>query len=427
MGLPLRSLGLRRAVLGASLAFAAVLFYSAGRLWLADHWVYSSRLDLIERGVALEPENSAAWDRLGRFHTITLDPSRSVAAFQKAVENDPLSAHYWMDLAGAYESAGKTGKAREAFEQAGRVYPVSAEVAWNYGNFLIRQQHETEGFAEIAHAVRTDPTILPLAISRCWRSTGNANQMLDHIIPASVAAYMQTLDFFASIARADEGLIVWGRLLKLGKPFPLSQSFPFLEELIREDNAEESRRVWRQALAAAGLPHDEAVDQSLIWNGNFARDATNGGLDWRWEPRTGMNIDYDSAPPGPPGRSLRLDFGGGTNPDLAQPAQFVPVEPSRQYHFRAFLRTEGITTESKIGFLILDPHHSAALYIQTTGLTSSHPWTPIEADVATGPKTHFLWIALRRMPSRLFENKLSGTVWTADVSLVQKGEEPTVR
>jgi hypothetical protein len=42
----------------------------------------------------------------------------------------------------------------------------------------------------------------------------------------------------------------------------------------------------------------------------------------------------------------------------------------------------------------------------------------VEGDVTTSAETHFLLLRLFRSPSRLFENKLSGTVWVADVRLV---------
>ena len=40
------------------------------------------------------------------------------------------------------------------------------------------------------------------------------------------------------------------------------------------------------------------------------------------------------------------------------------------------------------------------------------------AEFTTGPDTHFLEVHLRRTASRLFENRLSGTVWVADVYLI---------
>ena len=37
---------------------------SDNSIWVADYRVHSNRIDQMERGVALEPENASAWDRL---------------------------------------------------------------------------------------------------------------------------------------------------------------------------------------------------------------------------------------------------------------------------------------------------------------------------------------------------------------------------
>jgi hypothetical protein len=129
-------------------------------------------------------------------------------------------------------------------------------------------------------------------------------------------------------------------------------------------------------------------------------------------------MDFDSAPPSRGARSLRIDFGGGANLDLGQPLQYVPIEPGRTYHFNAYIQTEGITTESGMRFSIYDPQHSAAVNVRTENLTGTNPWTPAEADITTSPETHFLIVRLLRTPSRLFDNRLSGSVWLADISLV---------
>ena len=375
----------------------------------------------MERGAALEPGNGDAWDRLGRFEQwdfASPDPNQAIADFLKAVQCDPHSAHYWMDLAGAYESAGDNAHARKSFEQARNAYPVSAEVAWNYGNFLLRREEFEEGFAEIQRAVRTDPGLLPLAISRAWRSNHDVNEILDKALPPNQNAYFEALDFFASIQEPEAALKVWQRLLALGKPFPLARSFPFIDNLIAESRADDARRVWRDALAAVGRPYAEPAGHSLIWNGDFAENFANGGLDWRWSAPLGVAIDFDSAPPSHGVRALRLDFSGAANLDLGQPLQYVPVEPSRTYRFHAYLRTEGITTESGMRFSIYDPQHAAAVNVQTDNLAGAHPWTSANAEVTTSPETHFLVVRLLRTPSRLFDNRLSGTVWLADISLV---------
>ena len=216
--------------------------------------------------------------------------------------------------------------------------------------------------------------------------------------------------FFSFICRH---VICW----KSRNRFHPRSSVSLLWLLIESDLGADASRVWREALAAAGLPHDEPASPSLIWNGDFARDFLNGGLDWRWNSAlVGASIGFDAPPPSSEGRSLRLDFSGGENLNLMEPQQFVPVEPSRRYHFHAVLTTEGITTGNGISFLISDPNDGAA--VAAENFTDTHAWTPVDVDYTTTPVTHFMSIQVRRVPSRLFDKKLSGTAWIGDVWLM---------
>ena len=416
----------RRGLLIAALTIALFFLYQSVRLWIADYRINSDRLAEIESGAALEPGNGEAWDLLGRFRQLDFvagDANEAVKDFQRAIRDNPLSAYYWMNLAGAYEATGDISHARDAFEHAQAVYPLSAQVDWNYGNFLLREQQWAEGYAQTRLAVRADPSLLPLAISRTWRSNHDVDTLLNQVLPADVNAYLRTLDFFASIHEAEAGLAVWQRLMSLAKPIALPQSFSFLDELIREDRSADASRVWREALRAAGLPHEDPGNGSLIWDGNFTGDFPNGGLGWRWNSPPGASIDFDSAPPMQGGRSVRLDFGGGFNLELDHPLEYVPVEPNRTYHFRAYLRTAAIPTESGMRFAIADPNHAGMALLETENLTGNHSWTAAEADVTTGAQTHFLAVRLYRSRSRLFDNRLSGTAWIADVSLVPTGAD----
>ena len=310
----------RPAILAFALAAGALLSYQAARLWLADHRIRSTRLEIIERGVALEPGNAEAWDLLGRHRQLDFanaDPQQELADYQRAVQDDPLSATFWMNLAGAYEANGDLSSAQNAFERARAVYPLSAEVAWNYGNFLLRQEKDAEGYAEIHHAVQSDPKLLTLAISRVWRSSHDVNVLLDQVLPPDVDAYIQALDFFASIRQSDAALAVWRRLISLQKPVALPRTFPFFDELILDDRSADAKQVWIEALAAAGLPHEEPLNHSLVWNGGFSARFR------QW--RAGMAVELShgtwrsiSTPllPSAGVRAVRLDFGGGSNLEI---------------------------------------------------------------------------------------------------------------
>lgn len=422
MEIPLGGAGRPIGVLLASIAAAAVIIFQAGQIWLAHYWLESDDVTLMERGAALVPGDGTGWDRVGRLRQwdfVHSDLSKAIAEYQKAVQDDPRSAHYWMDLASAYEAAGDNARAQDAYARAQAVYPLSAEVAFNYGNFLLREQEYSAAYKELRQAVGTDPTFLPLTISRTWRSSEDIDQLLDQVLPADADAYLQALDFFGSIHNAQPGLAVWRRLVALGKPFPLPRTFALLDELIRENRADDARRVWLEALAAAGLPHEKPANGSVIWNGDFVGDFANGGLGWRWNPYLAgvtCGIDPHAAPDGR--RASRLDFSGGSNIPLDSPFQYAAVEPNQSYHFHAYMRSQGITTESGPRFSVTDPNHAGAVNVITDNFIGSHSWTAVETDVATGPDTHFLLIRLVRSPSGLFDNKLGGTAWIADVSLI---------
>jgi len=45
--------------------------------------------------------------------------------------------------------AGSKGEADSYFRAAQAAYPISAEVSWKYGNFLLRQDRLPEAYAEI--------------------------------------------------------------------------------------------------------------------------------------------------------------------------------------------------------------------------------------------------------------------------------------
>jgi tetratricopeptide (TPR) repeat protein len=423
---------LRRAMPAVALLAAAAMCYQAARFWMADRRVHTEQLSAIESGVHMEPGNAEAWDALGRFRQLDFndaDATESLAAYKRAVALNPNSATLHMNLAAAYESAGDIPNARAQFADASAAYPLSAEVNWNYGNFLLRQGQDAEGYAEIRKAIQSDRSLLTLAASRVWRASRDVDVLLNQVLPQDAESYQRALDYFSSLHATEPSLAVWRKLTGLGQPMELSKSFPMLDALIQQDDSADATRVWSQALTAAGMPDYQPPNHSLIWNGNFTHEFENGGLDWRYEPLVGVSFDFDSTPGGRQGRSFRMDFGGGSNIEIDKPMQYVPVEPNHAYHFRASMRTEDITTESGMRFWIRDPNHEEAVNVLTENLTGSNPWKTVAADFITGPDTHFLSVHLRRTGSRLFENRLSGTVWVADVYLIpaEYDQEPPAK
>ena len=300
---------------------AAIFCYEAVRVELATKWIASGDLGQMQRAVSIEPGDADNWDQLGRFVQFTLDTEDLRGAlrdYEAAVRISPETARYWVDLAVVQENLGNSKEARDDFAEALKVYPASAEVHWEYGNFLLRQDQLAAAMSEMHVAVMGDRSLLPLAVTRAWRSTQDAEAIATQLLPAESSAYIETLNFFAT-ENLDAGLEIWHRLAQLPVHFSIDKLFPFLDELIREERSADAVRMWLEGLAKCGLPNRSLPDQSVVWNGGFEQDVLNGGFDWRMESRPGMTWDYDTSVFRGGLRSIRLEDRKSTRLNSSHP------------------------------------------------------------------------------------------------------------
>ena len=417
--------GKRWAILCLAAAVSATLIYQAGKLSLAWYWGSSGQSAEEMRAVRLVPGDAQAWKQLGEaveFNFADPDLKSAITYYLRAVKENPRSASNWIALAIAYEAMGDLNRAKDAYKHALRDYPISAEVAWQYGNFLLRQGQTAQALSEIHRALLTDPKLTPLAIRSVWNFNPDVNLILGSVLPADENVDFAALDFFVSQHETQAELQAWQRIVLLAreKPIALQKAFPLLDELITQNRTAEVQRAWREALEASRWTAAPPVDHSVVWNGGFEAPIANGGLDWRIQQVPGAYISVDSVVHHSGSRSLRVGFTGGVNLDFAHVQQIEPVQPNAVYDFQAYVRTEDISTDSGVHFEIFDPERQSQVYVLTPNMRGSTPWISVHAKVTTSPQTHFLEVRLHRFPSHFFDNKISGTIWVDDVTLTPR-------
>src|SRR5216684_9403320 len=160
MILRLSSNAQRAVLVAASLAMALILSYFSIRNALAAHYADLQTAEGYERAVHLEPSDPQNWYLLGRYWQYNLDDpdaQRAIRSYLSALSLNPASSETWLDLATAYESESNLVAARDAFLHAKKAYPLSAEVSWRYGNFLLRQGELDAAFSEMRLAIEADP------------------------------------------------------------------------------------------------------------------------------------------------------------------------------------------------------------------------------------------------------------------------------
>jgi hypothetical protein len=412
---------LRWLIFAGLAAASGLLAFGGARHALAAHWEGSSNPDLWVRAARIEPSNAENWERLGRYRQFDFehaDLPLAITYYWRAARIDPESSFYWMDLASVYETTGKLAQAEQAYRTAQSDYPISGEVAWQFGNFLLRRGRVAEAFQQIRHALVVEPKLTTLAVSRCWQSTQDVDQIVDTVLPSTPAAYWGAMAYFVRAHQADAVMAVWKRIIAERTPFALTKAFPPLDMLIESARAEDAVTIWRQALAIAGVPSEHDPQDSLVWNGGFEQELANGGFGWRYRPVAGAQVDFDEGTFHSGSRSLRIIFDGSANVAFRNIWQYVAVEPNMRYHFSAFTKTQDLTTESGIRIVIQDMTDPESPAQSTPNVVGTQPWALDDLEFTTSADTRLLLITLVRPPSALLNNKVYGTVWVDDISLV---------
>ena len=164
--------------------------------------------------------------------------------------------------------------------------------------------------------------------------------------------------------------------------------------------------------------HYAGDGENLITNGDFEDEMLKMGFGWRIEPAEGVYAGLDTVDYHSPSHSLLVQFSGNSNINYHGIYQYVKVNPNTSYRLQAYLKTEGITTDSGPRLEVRDAYDASALAKFTDDLTgSSNGWTSLLLDFKTGPKTELLVVSLRRLPSQKLDNLIAGKVWLDDVRL----------
>ena len=403
----------------AVIVSGTVIVFSA-KAYIAACWDASSNPALWLKAAKLEPGNADYWRHVGLMRQWDLNPSdmgNAMHYLQIAAKVNSRSSGVWMDLADAYATAGDAARAKEAYDRAQTSFPMSAEVAWRYGNFLLYRENYSEAYPKIREAISIDPSLTQSALTECWQSNPDVAPIVKELLPDKREYYVSAVGFFLAQKLADPAVAVWNHQRERGLAVDMEETVLLVDALISENRIREAQQVWRSGLQASNWVQDSEEGRSLVLNGGFEHDIANGGFDWREVPLSAANFDFDSAFAHSGTRSLRIEFDGTENVDFGHLFQYVPVASDSRYHFSVFVRTEGLTTDRGISFEILDAHHPEQVQVATRELTGTNGWTVLQTDFVSGPDTQAVKITLRRTPSWKFDNKFSGTVWVDDVTL----------
>jgi tetratricopeptide (TPR) repeat protein len=408
-------------------AMLLVLIGWVGKAYVADALASRPTVGNLERAVKLDPSNADYHMRLGRLYEyspVDLQLEKAEGHFRLATHLDSYDPQTWLELAAALEFQGRMGEAGACLRRVHVLAPNLPAYQWPIANFYLLQGNIDEAFRHfrvvLAGTAQYNSNVFVLA----WKATDDAGKILQELIPEQVTTEFSYLNFLVSQHRLDEAQAVWKRIVAGRGEFPPDRSSPYIDSLIGARRAQEAYQVWTD-LQKKGLIRYSSMpsEKNLISNGDFEDELLNFGFAWRIAPVEGVYAGPDTSTYHSPSHAFLIQFPGKQNLLYQHVYQYVKVSPGQSYRLRAFMKTEGITTDSGPRLEVYDAYNAAALDKLTDDFTgSTDGWTPLLLDFAAGPKTELIVVRLIRLPSKKFDNLISGKVWLDDVQLtpVQK-------
>ena len=422
MNLPLANTRARVVLLVCCGALALLLGFLAVRNAIAAHYLGRDTREGYERAVRLEPHNPRNWYLLGRSYLYDLeqpDPVQAVSALRKSVELDPYSAEAMLDLAIAYDGEGDTAQARATLVSAQRVYPLSADVAWSYGNFLLRQGEQKAAFSQLHTALELDPKRAAEAFSRASQLQPDASTVLDRVVPATPATYVPILHMLSDAGDMETAQQVWFRLIGLHQKVPLREVVPFFDALIHERRPDQAARLWLQGVAIMENPPPDDPAGSLLWDGGFESGFRGGGFGWRFTPVSrDVQISFDRAEKHAGEQSLRILFNGRENLKFEDACHSIVPEPGRSYLLAGWVKTQSLTSSEGVRLQINVFTNAGVVSTQSGEIHGTQPWTQLQLVWTAPQESGFGNVCIDRNMSDMPGSDIQGAAWIDDVVMI---------
>jgi hypothetical protein len=336
-----------------------------------------------------------------------------LADLSEFLRREPASSSSWMDFADAAQRAGGTDAARAAVARALTLAPHSPPVLLRAAAFHVEASEERQALELVSRSLALSDEFDEEAFAALDRAS--IDEVLTNRLPNSRSArgYLRRL-LLADKASQANALWTW-MVSRKYVDGPLANQY--VESLVRR---QDMGGAWKAWTAYAAGRCDGYPDANLIFNGGFEEEPLGGRFDWAmWGLQDDVKVDLDESVAHTGHRSLRLRFGGRTNVAYQHTSQTTLVGPG-VYRFRAFVRTEALTTDKGIGFRISGGAGSTRVSVATEARAGTSDWRAMDAVVrvdAAMPVT----VQAVRVPSLKFDNQVAGTAWIDDVSLERIG------
>jgi len=398
---------------------AAILLVAGGTataaviMACAEELAASDEMSRVERASRLDPGNDSIQNRLGRMELWSGgDLEQAMQRYRRAVTLNPNNAEYWADLAQACQLTGQTSCTETSLQRAVRLAPTRPRFRWELANYYVLTGAREKALSAFAQLLSIAPERAESGLNICLRAYGDPDPIWHAVVLPSGSASVELtmLSMMAHRKIRDTGEY-WAEARD--KKFDFAAVAPYLDTLIDNGTYDLALRVWDD-LQQRGVIRPSSGNP--VYNGYFKDEPLNAGFDWHLVPQLFVQTSIEDGPRGMNGRSLRVEFTVPSNVDLEPAYQVLPIVSGATHILRAWVKSEGIASDSGPKLRLVDAGCSACLDVSSTATTGTTDWHQIQLSFAT-TETRTVRLSLYRPRSRTFPTDITGSFWVTAVTL----------
>lgn len=313
------------------------LLAGASRL-IADYAARARAPEAAELAVRLTPSDPEGFYARAGVLAESGDLTGAARAYERAIRLRPRDHVLWLELGKARERLGDAEGALAAFREAARLAPHYAQPRWQAGNALLRAGQTEAAFAELRRAAESDPALYTNLLQTIWHASGKNAEALASAAPPRTAP--QALEVVRLLLRSGAGGAALRALREWGAGVPAEARPALVADFIAAEEFAAAYEVWAAGRAGAG-------GRGSFDDGGFesAGRSEGEGFGWRFAGGgRGVNFSLDADAPREGARSLKVEYGGNSEPSAAAVSQLVAVEPGARYRLTFSARTKELVT-----------------------------------------------------------------------------------
>ena len=397
-----------------SLALAGTFLFKVQNHYRASRYAADISQPSLEAAVRLEPGSAEYHDLLGRLYLYSLqDPAEAGKQLREAVDADPNTSRYWLDLAAAEGMLGQVDRQRAALRSALKVDPKTPKVAWEAGNFFLMDGNVEPALDSFKTVLEYDPLSLHPAVDLSWRATHDVQMVLAHAMPRKLDPHLELIRILIAQDRLQDAMTVWRALVQIDTP-KISDAMPFVEHFIHKRDIPDAQEIWSAMAKNSASLRPSSGEGNLIVNGDFDEEIVPGGFSWRLQPPASQSTRIDTQEIHGGTSSVSFDFAGPSFGDYGF-SQLVPVKPKQNYDLQVSAKCQEITSAEGPRLMVEDAFTHAPLAIGQEW-QGTHGWDEQHILFSTKPETQLVRIFVGRTGPGLIRGKL----WLDNIRMFER-------